>query len=104
MALSLTTTNYPFRDRWNDCLVRRARLAGPSSYATGGIAIDNAGDFGWGETHTLLGTLWNGSALRDLWLDRPNQKVLVVVPNTGAEVGNGTDLSAFVGEILATGK
>jgi len=104
MALNLNTTNYDFRDKWMSCLVRRALLTGPASYATGGVAIDNAGDFGWGETHSILGTLWNGSAARELWLDRVNQKIVIIVPNTGAEVANTTDLSAFTGQIVATGK
>ena len=103
MALTETTTNYSFRDRLNDCLVRRCTLTGPSSYPTGGVVIDNLGDFGWGQTHTIHGTLWNGSALRFLWLDRANQK-LVVVDDAGAQIANAVDLSAFTGEIFATGR
>ena len=103
MPLTLDFDNYVFRDRWNDCQARRATMTGPTSYDTGGVAIANLGDFGWGETHTLLGTLWNGTAMRFLWLDRANQKV-IIVDDAGAQIGNGTDLSAFTGEILATGK
>jgi hypothetical protein len=104
MALTLVTTNYTLRDRWNDALVRRARLTGPASYATGGIAIDNDGDFGWGETHTLQGTIWDGTTLYTLHLDFTNQKVVVVDTAAGTEIGNGTNLSAFYGQIVATGR
>ena len=102
--MTLTTTNYPFRDRWNDCQVRRATYTGPASYTTDGEAITNQTDFGWGETHTLHGIARSGATYRLLVLDRANQKVLWVVPNTGAEVANGTDLSGFTAEILVTGK
>lgn len=101
--LNLTTTNYPFRDRMNSCLVRRATFTGPASYTTGGVEIDNTDDFGWSETHTLLGTITNGTNLYSLHLDRANQKVLVF-QGDGTQVANGTDLSGFTGEILATGK
>lgn len=108
MALNLNvnnaTVNYPFRDRQNDRLTRHASLTGPAAYATGGIAIDNQGDFGWGETHALFGSIWDGSALYVLHLDYANQKVLVVDPTTGAEVANGTNLSTFLGQIVAYGK
>ena len=104
MPLTLDFDNYVFRDRWNDCQARRATMTGPTSYDTGGVAIANLGDFGWGETHTLQGVLENGSAVRLLWLDRANQKVKIYVPNTGAEVAAAVDLSAFTGEIVATGK
>jgi hypothetical protein len=104
MALTLVETNYTFRDRWNDCLVRRARLTGPAAYATGGIAIANDADFGWGETHTLQGGIFNGTTHYTLHLDYTNQKVLVIDTAAGTEIGNGTNLSAFYGQIVATGR
>ena len=104
MTGTLTITNYPFRDRWNDCQVRRARYAGPSSYVTGGDTISNVVDFGWGETHTLLGTITDGTTLYVLHLDYANQRILVFVASTGIEVANGVDLSTFNGQIVATGK
>lgn len=103
MALTIDYDNYTFRDRMNDCLVRRFQMTGPASYPTGGVAIANLGDFGWGETHTLLGTLWNGTVLRFTWLDRANQKV-IILDDAGAQIANGVDLSAFTGEMLATGR
>lgn len=103
MALTITSTNYDFRDRWNSCLVRRFTLTGPASYTTGGVAIDNTNDFGWGETHTLVGTLWNETVGYTVWLDLTNQKV-VILDAAGAEIANGTNLSAFVGQMLATGR
>lgn len=103
MALTIDYDNYSFRDRLNDCLVRRFLLTGPASYPTGGVVIDNLGDFGWGETHTVVGTLWNGTAMRWVWLNFTSQ-LLVIVDDTGAQIANGTDLSAYTGNLLATGR
>jgi hypothetical protein len=104
MALTLDIDNIVFRDRWNDCLVRRALLTGPASYATGGIAIDNLGDFGWGETQTLQGLISDGTTYYGLFLDFANQKAKVVDLAGGVEVTNATDLSTFSGYLVATGK
>jgi hypothetical protein len=102
--MTLTLTNYPFRDRWNDRQVRQATYTGPASYTTGGEAISNQNDFGWGRTHSLYGIAHNGSgAFRLLVLNRASQLVIWAIPNTGAEVANGVDLSTFTAEILATG-
>lgn len=104
--MTLTTTNYSFRDRMNDCLVRRATYTGPTSYTTGGEVIDNDADFGWGRTHTLLGVAHNAalSVYRLLVFDLATQAVLWVVPDTGAEVANGTNLSGYTAEIFVTGR
>lgn len=104
MALTLNTTNYAFRDRWNDALVRRATLTGPASYATGGIAIDNTNDFGWGETQSVSGVISNGTTYYGLYLDYTNQKIKVVDLANGTEVAGATNLSAFSGVIVATGR
>ena len=104
MALTLDTDNFVFRDRWNDCLVRRGTLTGPASYATGGVAIDNLGDFGWGETHTLQGLITDGTTYYGLFLDFTNQKVKVVNLATGVELANATNISTFSGAIVATGR
>lgn len=104
MPLTLNTTNYPLRDRLNDRLVRVALLTGPASYTTGGVAIDNLGDFGWGSTDYLQVVISDGTSVRTGWLDRPNQKVLFFVPNTNVEVANAVNLSAFSGQMVAFGK
>lgn len=101
MALTLNTTTVVFRDKWMQCLVRRATLTGPASYTTGGIAIDNVGDFGWGSTETLQGTLSNGTNFYGLYLDFANQKIKVSA--AGVEVANAVDLSGYTGIIVATG-
>ena len=101
--MTLTVTNYPFRDRWNDCLVRRAQYTGPSSYVTGGDAIDNIDDFGWGETHTLVGTITDGTTQHHLYLNYATQRIMVFLA-AGTQVTNGTNLSTFIGQIVATGK
>lgn len=104
MALTLDYDNIVFRDRMNDRLVRQAQLTGPASYATGGIAIDNQGDFGWGETWNIQGMISNGTTYYGLFLDFANQKVKVVDLAGGIEVANATNLSAFSGYFTATGK
>jgi len=76
MALTIDYDNYTFRDRLNDCLVRRFQMTGPTSYPTGGVVIDNLGDFGWGETHSLLGTLWNVAIAAALGLALPPAALL----------------------------
>lgn len=103
MALTLTTTAFPFRDRTPQLQVRQAVITGPASYATGGVAIDNIGDFGWGETYYIDGYLWNGTTRYDFVLDRTNQKI-IITDGTGVQVSNATDLSAFSGLIQAFGK
>jgi hypothetical protein len=104
MALTLNTTNYPFRDRLNDRLVRVATFTGPASYVTGGVAIDNLGDFGWVSTDFAKIIISDGTSMRVGWLDRPNQKIKFFVPNTNVEVANAVDLSGFSGQLLACGK
>ena len=107
MALTLDDNNFSFRDRWNDCLVRRGILTGPASYATGGIAINNASEFGWGETHTLQGLITDGTTYYGLFLNAATpttQTVRVVDLAGGIEVANGTNLSTFSGNFVATGK
>lgn len=104
--MTLTITNYEFRDKLMNCLVRRATYAGPASYTTGGEVISNPNDFGWSRTHTLAGVAHNAAltAFRLLVLDLATQAVLWVVPDTGAEVANATDLSGFTAEIFVTGR
>lgn len=103
MPLSLTIANYPLRDKLNDRLTRHALLTGPASYTTGGVAIDNTGDFGWAETQALLGSLWNDTVIVHLWLDYANQTI-VMIDAAGAQIANGVDLSGYTGQIVAFGR
>ena len=84
---------------------RRAGLyTGPASYVTSGDSFPpesvSLGRF----EHLDLGVAWDGAATtRLLVFDRANKKVLWFVPNTGAQVANGTDVSAFTATFEAVG-
>lgn len=81
-------------------------MTGPASYVTGGDAFNANTVFGWNSIDALLfcGVAWDGAdAVRLLAWDRTNQKLLWFVPNTDAEVANGTDLSAFTVAVMAVG-
>lgn len=75
---------------------RVGKYTGPASYATGGDSFAGA-DVSMGRIeHPDFGVAHNGSGtFRLLAYDSTNSKVIWVVPNTGAEVANGTDLSTF---------
>ena len=80
------------------------KLTGPSSYATGGISHP-AKDFGLGVVDIVPEViLHSGTAVRLAVYDYTNEKWVVYVPNTGAEVANGTDLSTFTGRAVALGR
>lgn len=104
MALTLNITNYPFRDKLAQRQVRVATLTGPSSYVTGGVAIDNLNDFGWGDTQFIKVNIGDGTSIRIGTLSRAAQKIQFWVPNTNVEVANGVDLSTFSGQLLAFGQ
>lgn len=104
MALTLNITNYPFRDKLMNRQVRVATMTGPASYATGGVAIDNLGDFGWADTQFIKVNIGDGTSIRIGTLARGTQKIQFWVPNTNVEVANGVDLSTFSGQLLALGQ
>ena len=96
-------TVFPVRDRLNDRLVREVPTTGPTSYTTGGVSV-NADSLGLARVFGLYGVLNSGSAYRQPVLVQATQLVQFFVPDTGAEVANGTDLSTFTGTLLITGK
>lgn len=104
MALTLNTILVPFRDKLMNRLVRFCNLTGPASYTTGGVAIDNLNDFGWGQTESLSVILTNGTNIYLGVFDRTNQKIMFWVPNTNVEVANAVDLSGFTGHLIAWGQ
>lgn len=94
-------------DNWSTHKVKFTVMTGPSSYATGGDALDANTVFGWNSIDALdfIGVAYSSGAgaVRLLAWDRTNQKVLWFVPNTGAEVANGTDLSGYTVAVMAVG-
>lgn len=79
---------------------------GPTSYATGGDAID-ADDLGLARIQALtLGVAADASNAnpRLLRLNAAGTKIIWYVPSTGAEVANATNLSAFTASLQAEGK
>lgn len=102
--MTLTESNFPARDRWNDRLVREEQYTGPASYVTGGDPVNAPTELGLGEVFGVYGIISDGSAVRVPFFDYTNQKILWFIPNTGAEVGAGVNLSTFSGTLLFTGK
>ena len=104
--MNIDETKFPARDRLNDRMVREVRYTGPASYVTGGDPVNAANELGMAEVYGVYGVLSSGSggAPRTVVLDYVNQKLLIFVPNTGAEVANAVDLSTFSGTLLFTGK
>ena len=97
-------TQFPARDRLNDRLVREVVATGPASYATGGDVLNPTNDLGMGTVFGVYGVLTDGSAIRIPVLNFTTQAVQFYIPNTGAEVANGVDLSGFSGTLIFTGK
>lgn len=82
---------------------RVAQWVGPSSYVTGGEDVSPS-VFGMGSIAAILVTSINsGSAIRVGAWNRTTGKLQWFVPNTGAEVGAGVDLSTFTGCIEVIG-
>ncbi len=95
----------PMRDKWMDRLVREVQgITGPLSYTTGGDPVSGPNDLGSGEIYGVYGTISDGTAVLIPWWDYTNQKLKFIVPNTGSEVANATDLTAYVGTRLLTCK
>lgn len=92
----------PFRDKTATYERRVFRWTGPSSYPTGGEAVNLTNVFGIGRVVAVLAQLaTNGTDLRIAVWDRANSK-MKWFDLAGAEIANGTDLSAysFVGEAI----
>lgn len=78
---------------------------GPSSYTTGGDPIV-AADVKLGSIDMLLLELGRNAAHTTFYLlafNKPNGVIMWIVPNTGVEVANGTDLSAAGARFEAIG-
>ena len=79
---------------------------GPASYATGGDSI-TANDVGLSDIRELdFGLAADASAAnpRLLRMNTAGTKIMWYVPNTGSEVANGTNLSAFTAVLRAEGR
>lgn len=78
-------------------------VTGPASYLTGGDPFVPT-DVALGKFDIVPNFIaWNGSAARLVVYDRTNAKLVWYVPDTGAEVANGVDLSAFTSIIEVVG-
>lgn len=104
MPLDRTSSSaiHPVNDKSATRLRRIVRYTGPVSYATGGESL-TPDHTGMGRLHAIHGTISNGSAIRVGWYDRAAGKLKWFVPNTGAEVGNATDLSGYSGTLELIG-
>lgn len=87
--------------------IRRRRIGtytGPASYVTGGDSLTPAElNLGTVEFLDFENAVSATPAARLLVYDHTNQKVIWIVPNTGAEVANGVDLSGFSARFEAAG-
>ena len=103
MPFSFTAVPRQGRDNWSTHKVLLGVLTGPASYATGGESFAPA-DVGWGNLDlVLVGIASDGTNTRLVVYNRTTQKLMWFVPDTNAEVANGTDLSTFTAEMLVAG-
>lgn len=93
MPLTRSIGNY--FDASASFLRRVERWTGPSSYATGGESCPPS-TFGLGTVvRGPNGVATNGTDTRLVVWNPSTQKLMWFVPNTGAEVANAVDLSAY---------
>ncbi len=97
MTGTLTLTNFPFRDRLNDRLVREVQYTGPSAYVAGGDPI-SGNDLGSGEIYGVYGSLSNGTNVLSCWWNYATQKLKIFAVGQAAEASG--DLSAYTGTLL----
>jgi len=63
-----------------------------TTYATGGVTYDVCGVWGFTETDTSV--LLDPDVTYTYIYDKENNKIFFIVNATGAELGNGTDISS----------
>lgn len=104
----MATINPRIPGRFKDVAgLRQRRIAtytGPASYVTNGDSLV-ASELALKRIEILHFELAVNSSgtVRQLHYDHANELVRWVVPNTGAEVANGTDLSGFSARFEAVG-
>jgi hypothetical protein len=100
-TLDATVTKHP-QISFQNAQASVRQYTGPASYATGGDLID-ANDLKIGSIVDIWFTLAvNGAGtVRLLHYDGANGKIRWVVPDTGSEVANTTDLSGFQAFLFA---
>lgn len=101
-ATNATLGVIPFRDKTATYERRVFRWTGPASYPTGGEVTNLGNVFGLGRVPAILANpASNGTDLRLVLWDRTNSK-MKWFDLAGAEIANGTDLSAysFIGEAI----
>lgn len=106
MAANLDFTTFRAEDGSNTKRRVEGLYTGPSSYVTGGDPFV-PGDVKLGQIDLLLTEPARTSAHTSLYLLMYNKgadKVLWFVSNTGVEVANGTDLSAYSARFEAIGR
>jgi len=93
-------------DKTGSKIVKYRLYTGPTSYTTGGDPIA-ASDVGLGTIDLVIpaGMAYDGVGISSRILHWRGAAGTMVwfVPNTNAEVANGTDLSAFIVRIMAIG-
>jgi hypothetical protein len=106
MALNFSLSGDDGRNVVGNRRVVSGTYTGPTSYATGGDSIA-ATDVGLSDIRSLdLGVAADASAAnpRLLRLNAAGTKIMWFVPNTGNEVANATNLSAFTASLQAEGR
>ena len=80
------------------------KYTGPTSYATGGDSLVPE-ELALSKISAICNkTIGNGTSVRIGWYDFTAKKILWFVPNTGAEVANGTDLSGYTARMEVIGR
>lgn len=100
---SITRTIGDYHDRSNAFIRKVGQLTGSTSYATGGDTLA-AQQFGMGKVDFLLCEPFDNGTVIILSVYQVSTGKLKFYDMTGAEIGNGTNLSAYNARFEAIGK
>jgi hypothetical protein len=104
MTIDKTASAIPFHDKSADRLRKTFKFSGPSSYATGGDAINPGTELGMSQIHCWLGNIVsNGTVVLVTFYDAANKK-LKYFDMAGAEISAATNLSTYSGYAEVIGR
>jgi hypothetical protein len=103
MTIDKSASAVPLHDKSADRSRRTLKFNGPASYVTGGDPVSGA-EVGLGQIHVWpSAVVSNGTASLLTWHNKTTGK-LMYFDMAGAEVANGTNLSAYTGYVEIIGK
>lgn len=102
-VMTVTRSIGDYHDRSGSFIRKIGRLTGSSSYATGGDTL-SAGQLGMGKVDALLAEPFDNGTVIILSVYQVTTGVLKFYDMAGAQIANGTDLSAYNARFEAIGK